>query len=304
MSDGTEPGFEPPATHVLWPLFEDVRSGNDQATLRFIADYGRFLGDMFEDLARVPGTIRDDEAAVGEWVQFIVFVASLLAEQGDDRLLNLLTGPASNPIERWNDLLLHAQQLRAEGRYAASDDVIAPLLAELRSARGTAVTALIGKTLGLAGANAFDRGDHQAALRLTDEALRECERSGDAEGVAIYTQNLATIAAAAEQDERSPAREHLVAAQRLHDAGRLAEAHEQSGAALAAVDAAAGPDHAYRAKAHGLMGMILFRQGDLAGALEHTRRAVEAGQESGDPAAVEIYGANVIVIERARDNAA
>jgi tetratricopeptide (TPR) repeat protein len=297
MSD--DAAADPPATHMLWSLFEDVRTGNEEATRRFIADYGQFLGDMVEDLARVPEVIRDDEAMVGEWVQFIVFVASLLADQGDSRLLRRLTGPDDNPIERWNDLLFQAQQLRAEGRYEASDAVIGELLPELRSSRGTAVTSLIGKTLGLAGANAFDRGDNEAALRLTDEALRECERSGDTEGVAIYAQNLATIAAAAQEQAPSPVRRHLVAAQRLHDAGRLAEALEQVRAAVAALDDDDGPDNAYRAKAHGLLGMILFRLGDLTAALDHTRKALTAGQESGDPAAVEIYGANLAVIERA-----
>jgi hypothetical protein len=105
---------------------------------------------------------------------------------------------------------------------------------------------------------------------------------------------------AAAGDDRGGVRRRLARAQQLHDAGRLAEAHDLVVGVVADVDDAP-PDSVsrrYRSKAHGLLGMVLYRLKDLAGAEEHTLLALEAGREEGDEAAMVIYPANLDVLRR------
>jgi hypothetical protein len=69
---------------------------------------------------------------------------------------------------------------------------------------------------------------------------------------------------------------------------------------IAVVDAAPrdAPERGYRSKAHGLLGMILYRMHDPTWAEEETTLALEAGKEAGDEAAVVIYTANLDVLRR------
>ena len=253
-----------------------------------------------EALTRVPAPLREDAEMIGAWVQFAVAVAEMLAERGDRRLLDRLTGPAGNPIARWQNALGQAERLRVDGRFVASDDLLTGVIAELRTSSGTAVDAMLGPALGMAGANAYDRGDMVAAQRLTDEALRECERTGDVAGVAIYSESLANLVTISDGAGQGAFGRRLARAQKLHDAGRLIEARTLSLDVIAVLDDAPrdAPERGYRSKAHGLLGMILYRMHDPAWAEEETRLALEAGKEAGDEAAVVIYTANLEVLRR------
>ncbi len=253
-----------------------------------------------EALTRVPAPLREDAEMSGAWVQFAVAVAEILAERGDRRPLDRLTGPADNPIVRWQNALGQAERLRADGRFVASDELLTGVIAELRTSSGTAVDAMLGPALGMAGANAFDRGDMVAAQRLTDEALRECERTGDVAGVTIYSENLANLVTTSDGAGQGAFRRRLARAQKLHDAGRLIEARTLLLDVIAVVDAAPrdAPERGYRSKAHGLLGMIFYRMHDPTWAEDETRLALEAGKEAGDEAAVVIYTANLDVLRR------
>src|SRR6266567_1247806 len=153
---------------------------------------------------------------------------------------------------------------------------------------------------GMAGANAFDRSEMVAAQRLTDEALRECERTGDVAGVTIYSENLANLVTTSDGAGQGAFRRRLARAQKLHDAGRLIEARTLLLDVIAVVDAAPrdAPERGYRSKAHGLLGKIFYRMHDPTWAEDETRLALEAGKEAGDEAAVVIYTANLDVLRR------
>ncbi len=274
----------------MWGAFQAGDIGTVEA---YVDRYLEALGAATDRFTIVPEPLRSDSSAIEAWVEFAVTVGRLLAGRGDQRLLSRIMSSDDNPIARWQDTVSEAQLLRQDGRFEAAAELLAAIIPELRAARGSAVDTLLGKALGQAGANAFDVGDTDEALRLTDEALRECERTGDAEGVSIYSQNLATIAAAAGDDGLSAVRARLARAQQLHDGGRLDEARDLIIAVLGEVD------DRYRAKAHGLLGMIQYRLGDRAAAREHTRRALDAGRCVGDQAAIAIYTANLQVIDQA-----
>jgi hypothetical protein len=273
----------------------------DHDTLANLANkHAEEMQALPEALTQVPAPFREDAQMSAAWGQFAVAVGEILAERGDRRLLDRLMGSADNPIVRWQNALGQAERLRADGRFEASDELLTGVIAELRTSSGTAVDAMLGPALGMAGANAFDRRDMVAAQRLTDEALRECERIGDVAGVAIYSENLADLVTVTDGDGQGGLRRRLARAQKLHDAGRLIEAQTLCLDVMAVVDAAPpdAPERGYRSKAHGLLGMILYRMHDLTRAKEETRLALEAGKEAGDEAAVVIYTANLEVLSR------
>jgi tetratricopeptide (TPR) repeat protein len=290
---------DPELTDIVLPMFDAFLDGDGETVAALADQHVATLGDAAEILARVPEPFRENADVAQAWVQFAVALAQRLAAGGDDRLLTRIMAPADNPILQWQTALGRAQELRDDGQFAESDAALAPAIAGLRTSQGSAVDSMLPKVLGIAGANAFDRGDTETALQLTDEALRECERTGDTEGVATYSQNLATIAAAA-TDGGSTVRQRLARAQQLHDAGRLDEARVLGEEITVALSTGADAEARYLAKAHGLLGMVLYRLGDLAGAEVHTRAALDAGREHGDEAAVVIYGANLEVIGRGR----
>ena len=115
----------------------------------------------------------------------------------------------------------------------------------------------------------------------------------------IYSQNLATISALADDRDRSATvRERLSRAQMLHDRGRLLEARDRAAEVVDELLRADADARRYLAKACGLLGMILYRLDDLPGARDHTAAAIAAGREAGDDVAVVIYTANLDVIDR------
>jgi hypothetical protein len=281
-------------------MFGVFLAGDRDTLVNLVNKHAGELQAWPEALTRVPAPFREDAEMSGAWMQFAVAVAEILAKRGDRRLLDRLTGPADNPIVRWQHALEQAKRLRADGRFVASDELLTGVIAELRASRGTAVDEMLGPALGMAGANAFDRGDMVAARRLTDEALRECERTADVAGVAIYSENLANLVITTDGDGQGAFRRRLVRAQELHDVGRLIEARTLCLDVIAGVDAVPrdAPERGYRSKAHGLLGMIVYRMHDPTWAEEETRLALEAGQEAGDEAAVVIYTANLDVLRR------
>jgi hypothetical protein len=186
---------------LVWFTFGRFTEGDRRTMEHVAAAASSIFGGMADDLARVPEPLRADEHQARTWVEFVVTLAQMLRAHGESRLANRLFSPVDNPLDAWIDALAQAQRLRADGCFAESDEVLAAALDGLRAAQGTAVDELLAKALGAAAANAFDLGRLDDALRLTDEALRECERTGDADGVATYSSNLATIHALDETGE-------------------------------------------------------------------------------------------------------
>ena len=283
---------------VVKPILEAWLDNNHQRVADLVRKHSATLATRVDDLAVVPEEFRNDDARLQMWGNFVLHLAHLLADDGDDALLLRLTASPKNPIERWWSAMQSADRLRRDGRYADSTSVLAPVVEELRTSRGSVVDNIRGKAIGLLGANAFDLGDMALALSLTDEALRECERIHDEEGIRIFSENLASLRAAMEHgDESSLVRRNLARAQELHDAGRLGEAL----ALVQSVEANLTPESDYyHAKAFGLLGMVAYRLGDLTLAEDATRRAIEAGRATSDHNAVSIYETNLDVIARHR----
>jgi len=280
----------------LWHLY----LAQDEAGIRAaVAAQRHALEVRIEDLAKVPDEALKRADVANAWVQFVLFLAQLLADVGFSDLQDRLMDTTDNPIDRWYDDLAAADRMRAEGAYAASSEKLSVLLDELSNSTGSAVDRLLPMTLGLLGANAFDTNDVARALTLTEQALAASEATGDADGVRTYSENLATIRAAADADDAmSELRRRLARGQVLHDSGRLDEARQLL---ESVVDGLPAAPCTYHPKAFGLLGMIAYRLGDLDVAESTTRRAIDAGRAVDDQGAVVIYSANLSVIDRARD---
>jgi tetratricopeptide (TPR) repeat protein len=283
---------------MVQPMLVAFLENDPQRVADLVRTNSATLVARVEDLAVVPDEFRTDDELLQMWGTFVLHVAHLLAEDGHDALLLRLTASADDPIERWWSAVQLADRLKRERRYADSNAILAPVVEELRASRGSAVDEIRGKAIGMLGANAFNLGDLGSALSLTDEALRECERLNDEEGVRIYSENLASLRAAMDQDgESSLVRRSLARAQTLHDAGRLGEALTL----VQSVVANLTPESEfYHAKAFGLLGMVAYRLGDPVLAEDATRRAIDAGRANTDHNAVKIYEANLAVIARDR----
>src|SRR4051794_560940 len=284
---------------LLTPLWNLYAEGDEAGMRAAVMASHDELAARIDDLAIVPEAVRDDTEVAQAWVQFLLVMAEMLADAGSPELRERITGPVDNPIEGWYEALDEADRLRDDHEYAASTDKLVGLLADVSGAQGSAVDRLLPAALGLLGANAFDTGDVGRALTLTEQALERCEAMADAEGVRIYSENLATIRAEAEADpDTSEIRQRLARGQVLHDTARLEEAR---GVVQAVLESLPKEPSTYHPKAFGLMGMVAYRLGDLETAASTTQAAIDTGRLVGDETAIVIYGANLEVIHRAAE---
>ncbi|MBV1853795.1 hypothetical protein [Catellatospora tritici] len=204
-----------------------------------------------------------------------------------------------DPTERWLDAYAQAQRLAAAADHAASAALLREVLTELSWA-DTVPGGLAAKVHGLAGANALHLGDYTAAVAHTEQALRLCETVGDTEGAAIYTTNLELARLAEGAGRGDPAslraidvRRRIAEAQDLSDSGRYAV----SNGVLRGLLADAAPETVrHLAKVYGLLGLNLYRLGQLDAARTHTEAALAQCRRTGDADGVRIYTANLAVI--------
>ncbi|GAA0531174.1 hypothetical protein GCM10011581_27960 [Saccharopolyspora subtropica] len=285
-------------------LFATYRRGDEPAFLRLCQQNADVVVRCFDEWAVVPEEIRHDQQAVGTWGRTLVAIAQVLAALGHPGPMRriLPTGP-ENPLHRWADAYRRAQQRSELGEFAASSERLRALLADMAGASGSAVDDLRAKILGLLGTNDLKQGRLADAIRYTEQALRQCEANGDAEGVRIYTENLDAALVAKAVEDRTPAaaqlvraREAIAFAQHLSDTGR----HQASNDVLDRLRGELDGDHAgarYLGKVHGLIGLNHFRLGDLAAARRHTERAIAECRRRADPVGVRIYTANLATID-------
>src|SRR5262249_22349401 len=132
----------------------------------------------------------DNDAAIQSWAQGLATIAEAMREKGFPRPMEVLTGRADSPVQRWTQVYRQAQERAGAGEYAETSGILAGLLNEMAGARGRGVDDLAAKVHGLLGTNAMHLGDFAASVRHTEQALRLCTTTGDREGVAIYRQNL------------------------------------------------------------------------------------------------------------------
>jgi hypothetical protein len=248
----------------------------------------------FPQWTRVPPNVRVNPRAAQRWVAIVVRIAETLHRLGHSGPLERIAGGAANPIVRWRLAYERAGELNKSGDREEAARALTAILDEMAGATGTAVTDLSPKVHSLLGVIRFEQGDLASARRLTAIARDQCRAAGDADGVRVYTENLALIDAVAPEGPGLDRRETVARAQDLSDATR----YHASNDLLRAVLRELAPDDGLRGKVYGLLGLNLYRLGDLAGAREWTVKALDACRRAGDEHGVTIYTANQAVIDR------
>ncbi|HKI00785.1 MAG TPA: hypothetical protein VKK31_02280 [Thermoanaerobaculia bacterium] len=285
-------------------LFTAILDDDSETFLRFCTGYASAIIENFGDWTRVPEEARKDPEAVQAWGHCLMTLARIFADGGLPQLMERLTGGSDNPIIRWRNAFSRAGQLSQAGEYDASNEVLLRIAADMEGARGPAVDDYLPKVFGLLGSNFFRLGNPRQALEYTQLALEDCQRSGDAEGVRVYAENLRVLAAAAsaESGEEASARLRrirggIARAQDLSDDARFDLSNSVLDEVLTEIgsaDEATGAE--YRGKIYGLLGLNHFRLNDSACARSYTERALEECDAASDSEGIRVYTANLSLL--------
>jgi tetratricopeptide (TPR) repeat protein len=159
------------------------------------------------------------------------------------------------------------------------------------------------KVFGLVGSNFFKLGDRDQALKYTELALNECKRSGDAEGVRVYTENLRVLSAAifAESADQESVRlrrirSAIARAQDLSDSARFDLSSSVLDEVLNDIGADKNAAAEYRGKVYGLLGLNSYRLGQIESARSYTEKALEECDTTSDVEGIRVYTANLRTI--------
>jgi tetratricopeptide (TPR) repeat protein len=205
-------------------------------------------------------------------------------------------------VQRWGPILASANQLVDSGRYDDAVQLLEGILKEMEGVSGPMVEDLRPKANGLLGIAQFRKGNLGPARRFTEEALAECRKIGDAEGIRIYREHLEIIALssglAAADESVMEIRARIVEAQKLSDEGWHDTSNEVLMGILGTVEE--GADLEYRGKIYGLLGLNWFRLSDGEKAQRYTELALAACTSQSDEEGVRIYSVNLGLIRRDR----
>jgi len=205
-------------------------------------------------------------------------------------------------VQRWGPILASANQLVDSGGYDEAVQLLEGILNEMEGVSGPIVEDLRPKATGLLGIAQFRKGNLGPARRFTREALAECRKIGDAEGIRIYTEHLEIIALssglAAADESVMEIRARIVEAQKLSDEGWHDTSNEVLMGILGTVEEEA--DLEYRGKIYGLLGLNWFRLSDTEKAQRYTELALAECTSKSDEEGVRIYSVNLGLIRRGR----
>jgi len=294
------------STELQQSLFTAILQGNDLALKDICNKHADAILEYFPSWTQVPPAVAANPQAVQAWVHCLQTLATLFESVGIPDLMKHLTGDLVNICVRWQKTIARAKGLAQHGQYAASTELLEGLARELDHAQGNIVDDYRPKVYGLLGMNAFHLGHDDDAQRLTNRALEDCRRAGDASGVRVYTENLRVLAAAAatrSTDERDVRmlriRAAIARAQDLSDDARFDQSNDALDTAIADIDAAGdGPGSEYAGKAYGLLGLNWLRLGDAAHARALTTKALEYCRSRNDADGVRTYASNLAHLDR------
>jgi alkylhydroperoxidase family enzyme len=290
---------------VLKQLIEAVSRRDGNRLYLICRDNAQIIFEHFEAWRRVPQELLAKPEQLQEYFNALVETAQLFERSGYPELRALLTLPdEDNPMTRWKKRLAEAQQLTEAGDHEKSLAAADSLVAELQESgvSGPALVDLRARIQGLRGSVLFALDRIADARAATTCALEDCELGGDQEGVRIYRENLAILAATAETPELVNAEIEMVEAfdyaQRLTDLHRFTASSEVLARLLSTTGEAAAIVEGMRRHILGRMGFNEFRLGNRERAYALIESARELCSKSGDHYGAEIYAENLIAVSR------
>ncbi len=178
--------------HLRELLFGAAAAGDARGLRRLCRDHRDVIVRHFPDWQKVPEPLREDRPALERYFQGLVAVAQTFADGlRDPSLMQLLTGPpGANPLVQWEEKLQQARGRMDELDYHGAAGLLCDLLIDVRKLKGSGVDHHLPVTLGHLGECYFQQADADRAVPHLEQALRLCEQSGDAGGVAAYLNNL------------------------------------------------------------------------------------------------------------------
>lgn len=185
-------------------LFTAVAAGDDARLSDLCRQHRAAIVERFAEWQKVPPEVRSDSARIPVYAQGLIGVASHLAQAGHPELMARLMPKAdANPIAGYQRMLEGARGLMDDLRYDVALERLQALIADLGKVQGSAVDRYLPTARGFVSECQFHRGDVEAAIAPALEALADCVRLGDIEGVSAYQGNLYEIHRYLGQAERA-----------------------------------------------------------------------------------------------------
>ena len=201
-------------------------------------------------------------------------------------------------VTKWRHVFTSAQQLFEQGMYDDALGSLEGILKGMEGSFGPVIDDLRPKVNGLIGILHFRKGNIRQARLSTEEALRECRRTGDQDGVRIYTEHLRLISLSEGPRGQNSAvmqvRRQIVDAQKLSDEGSYATSNRALMGMLDSAEQDALSE--YRSKIFGLLGLNWYRLYDKEKAQHYTEMAVAACERTSDVEGLRIYSSNLNLI--------
>lgn len=291
-------------------IFSAIDRKNEKEFIHFCNDNHRLLIDYFKQWSKVPKSIMDRAPEVNAYLTRLLTIARYFQSIGEPALMaHLLGDPNDNPIVRWRDTMIEAHARAVAGNYSQSNELLLGVLSEMENSKGSAVDRYRPKVYGLLGTNYFSLRDLPNARKYTALALKDCQRTGDQEGIRTYTENMTLFGSGtdhgASQGVTLPVarfRKEIARAQDLSDEVHYDESNDVLEAMLREMNSLAiGSQEAFRGKLYGLLGLNFFRLRKMTEARHYTELALKHCHQDGDEDGVRIYSQNATVIAKAQD---
>ncbi len=286
---------------VLQALLAAVARKDDEAFFATCRADAQVIGDHFASWTQVPPEVRQNPELVANYGHTLIQVAQLFEQNGFPQLMAKLMPPGEdNILTRWQNALSQVQELADTGDINQSLAKAEALCAELAAsgATGTGLLEIRAKTRGLMGRLHFGQKRYGEARAAMKQALDDCERGGDLDGVRIYRENLALL------ETRDPVRPDLIdleievlktfaKAQRLAELRRYQKSSELLAGLLARGGDAGKLVEAIRAQVLGRLGFNEFKLGRLSEARKLIASARDLCTARHDLAGAEVYAENL-----------
>jgi hypothetical protein len=284
-------------------LISVALSGNKNSLVQLCAEQAITIVREFPNWRRRP-ELRFDQQAARAFGAGLLGVARCMEALGHPEPMQLLCSyDGDNPIRRWESGMAESESLEEVGDLEAAYRVLLGIAKEMEGACGSAVDEYFAKVLGRMGTQRFEMGDLEGAVDFTTRALDECRRTGDAQGIGVYSENLQMLQLLTQRSVQGAdldTRATIASAQALSDEGQYDASNElldelmRHGVAIFDSDLAP-----LLGKIHGLRGLNFYHLGELDQAREATAVALHACEDSGDKLGVWVYQENLRSIERA-----
>jgi tetratricopeptide (TPR) repeat protein len=206
-------------------LFAARASGDRILLTRLCSTYQDRISGDFREWRIVPEDIRNDAAALQNYADGLIAVATFFADElGRPELLASLSGSqGENPLVKWQNTLAQAQESMDRLLYRPAAKSLEAALAEFEGLHGTGRDACLPLTYGQLAECYFHSGEIQKSLLAAATALRLCTQQEDIDGILAYLGHVYEISRYLGQGEQAA---HFAEqrSQVLQQQGRLNEA--------------------------------------------------------------------------------